>query len=517
MSSLTEYIQANTLQQLLESFCAASDASVGIFDPSGTEELVGHCACGCTFEGQQFEAPVVVEGEILARVVLTADKANDPDRQQRFAQLMAEMLSRLAGQQKQLRTRADELVTLYRLTAEFTGQRDLQGVLDVVTRTVVDVMHAKGSTIRLLSDDRRELVIKSESSLSQEYLNKGPILLSESQIDQEVLKDRKPVVIEDSRIDPRVLYPQQAQREGIVSALCCPMIYKGEPLGVLRVYMGEHHKFDWFETSLAEAIAAEAAAAIVNARLYQEAVRSANMQRQLRMAATVQRRMIPRSAPNMPGLDFGTVYVPCFELGGDFYDFLKRGDNLLGISVCDVVGKGVRASLLMSSIRTSLRAHASNILDPSEVMAKVNGDLCADTEVNDFATLFYGLIDTETKCFSYVNAGHMAPVLVRNEKICHLSTGGGIVGIDPAMKWNYDSFFLQPDDVVFFYTDGLTDAMNFDDDTFGRKRVEDAVLAAVEMGRDAQGIVNHVLWEMRRFVGLHTQCDDLTIVAMKVK
>jgi len=509
--SLTDYIQPWVLEQLQELFSQAAGASMRIL---GSDDPV---------PSGQSQAAVAVGEDIVARVVISRpgvpgeDKsaATDVIEPQRFADLAGEVLSRLAGQQEQLRSRIEELAALYRLTAEFTSRRDLQGVLDMVAQTVVEVLGAKSCAIRLINEDRSELVIKAVTNLSRKYLEKGPILLSASKIDQVVLERLKPVYIADLRTDPRVLYPNEACEEGIVSGLCCPMVYRGRPEGVLRVYTGRIHEFDWFEVSLAEAIAAEAAAAIVNARLYAEAVRSANMQRQLKMAGTVQRRMIPAWAPEMPRLDIGAVYVPCFELGGDFYDFIRLGEHNLGISVCDVVGKGVRASLLMASVRASLRAHASNVYELSEVVRRVNQEVCADTGPADFATLFYGVIDTADRRFTYVNAGHMPPLLIRDGQFSHLAPGGGILGLDDEAQWRHENFLLQPGDVVLCYTDGLTDAMNFGDEPFGRSRVEAAVLDAIQLGRDADGIVKHVLWEMRRFAGLQTRFDDLTVVAVR--
>lgn len=547
MPSLTDYIATETLAQLLGLFCRASGAAVRVFSADSRQEL---CplpdASDPPITPRQFKAPVTLQRRVIARVVVSplarpgadspaakagrlfsvvlpaAKRGGDQPttgenrRLRRFAYLLAEVLSRLAGQQKQIRARVEELATLYRLTSEFTSRRDLQAVLDLVTQTVVEVLDAKACAIRMLSEDRAELVIKAVANLSPRYLDKGPILVSQSRIDQQVLSDLESVSVDDMRSDKRVVYRREARQEGLVSALCCPMVYKGRPEGVLRIYKAHKHKFDWFEISLAEAIAAGAATAVVNARLYAEAVRLENTQRQLRMAATVQRRMIPAEAPRMPFLDIDAVYVPCFELGGDFYDFIRLGEENLGLAVCDVVGKGVRASLLMASVRASLRAHASNVYELSQVIGQVNADLCADTEINDFATLFYGVVDTATKRFTYVNAGHVPPLLVRDRQARRLTTGGRILGIDPDYAWRHEVFQLQRGDVLLCYTDGLTDAMNFEDESFGAQRVEQAILTAAQTDCDAGGLVKHVLWEMRKFAGLQTRIDDLTMVAVRV-
>ena len=523
MSGINDYLDPGALRELQEAYSAACGWRIRICDGEG--RLVGDPSGASSVPGGGdvlFEAPVLVDDEQLARVLLLDQSkagrltAADHDWLARFTNLTADMVTRLAMSQKRLRNRAEELATLYRLTGEFAGQRDLQTVLDLVSKTVVDVFGAKACTIRLLSEDRTELVFMAAADLSPEYLNKGPILLSESKIDKMVLEQHRPVYIADQRTDPRVLYPAEARREGIVSALCAPLIYKGRDEGVIRVYTAEMHEFDWFEVSLLRAIASQAAAAIVNARLYQEALRLANVQRQLRLAADVQRRMIPQHPPVAEGFDIGCAYVPCFELGGDFFDFIRLPGNNVALAVCDVAGKGVRASLLMASIRAYLQAHASNIYAMPEVLSRVNRSLCADTLTSDFATLFYGVIEVQTRRFTYANAGHPPALLVRDHQCRHLTTGGMVVGVDPEAQWDYDVFALNSGDVILVYTDGLSEALSFSDEAFGKQRIETAAVEAADLGYNADAIVRHVLWKMRTFAGLQTRPDDLTLVAIKV-
>ena len=524
--TLSDLLRRGPLQRLQDAFSAISELPIRIRDadgepltrPSPPGQALGapsHAAADIT------EVPVLVGGEVIGRVVFcnppgTGPAETSPDPRATAAlKLMADILGRLCDRQKELHSRVDELATLYHLTAEFTGQRDLQTVLDLVTRTVVEVVGAKACAIRLISEDGRELLIKAVANLSQEYLKKGAILIAESEIDRAVLADLKPVYVADQRSDPRVMYPAEARREGIVSALCAPLVFQGKPEGVLRVYMGEVHEFDWFAVSLLQAIAAQAAAAIVHARLDEEAATAWTMRRQLRLAGEVQRQMIPAHPPHIAGLDIAATYVPCFELAGDFYDFLDLPPDNTGIAVCDVVGKGVRASLLMASIRAALRAHAAYLYSMSEIVGNVNRSLCADTQIGDFATMFYGVIEAASRRFTYVNAGHLPPILVRSGQCCHLTTGGAVLGVEPTLQWNHDSFVLHPGDVILIYTDGLSEAMNFQDEAFGRQRVERALLEAVQDDLSAAGINRQVVWHMSRFAGLQSRLDDLTLVTIR--
>ena len=166
------------------------------------------------------------------------------------------------------------------------------------------------------------------------------------------------------------------------------------------------------------------------------------MRRQVRLAGEVQRRMIPEPAAR-GGLDLAAVYVPSLDLSGDFYDFIELPAGNLGVVICDVMGKGVPASLLMASIRASLRAHVSNLYDLSEVLRRVNRSLCDDTLISSFATLFYGVINTRIRQLTYSNAGHEPPMLVREGKVQRLSTGGTVLGIERDMRYNQEVVQLQ--------------------------------------------------------------------------
>jgi phosphoserine phosphatase RsbU/P len=516
VATLTEYLNRESLQSLQDAFASALPVALRICDADGAPLTDASSQADATDSGEAQllgEAPIVIDSEIVGRVETT--DGSTPPGSGRALRLAADMIGRLCEQRQLLRARVGELATLYRLAAEFSGGQDLQDVLDLVTRTVVQVLKAKACTIRLLNQERGELVIQAVAGLSVEYLNKGPILLSESVIDREVIETLKPVFIADLRSDPRVLYPAEADHEGIVSGLCAPLVYKGRPEGVIRVYTSDKREFDWFEASLLQAIASNAASAIVNARLHEEAVHAAEMQRQLRLAGVVQRQMIPRETPKVPGFDIGAAYVPCFELGGDFYDFIELPEHNLGIAICDVIGKGVRASLLMASIRASLRAHASETYEMSEVLAKVNEVLSADSLSSDFATLFYSVLDLRSRRLTYANAGHTPPLLFRDGQVCHLTTGGGVVGVSEFSEWKQESMVFHSGDVLLAYTDGLSEAMDFEDEAFGRERVEKAALEAISQGYSAEAIIRHVLWQMRRFAGLQTRLDDLTLVAIK--
>lgn len=564
---LTDFMDLPTLQEIQDSFAAVANVKARITDAEGNlltqptptraflrrqraiaaAEQDGASADGPQREGAEYVAPIIVDNHRLgtirmsgissaaaideARLQALSEKAGLDPRQLKsivgqllrgqrnrsasiqFLYLLANAIARLCFQEYQLRKRIDELTTVYNVATMLAEARDLNKVLNRTVELVCDVMHVKASSIRLVDRDRDELVIKAVYNLSSEYLAKGPIRLSTAVIDREALAETGYCFVQNMANDPRVQYPQESAREGIVTMLSVGMRYKGRAVGVLRVYTSEEQHFSSLQIDLLKAVATQAAAAIENARLLQEALEAEALEKQVSMAVDVQQRMVPKTPPRLPGLELACAYVPCYELGGDLFDFIELPGENLGLVIADVSGKGVPASLIMASVRASLRAHADNIYYLYEVVRRVNAMLCRDTKPGEFVTLFYGVIDTTNRRLTYCNAGHPPPLLLRDGKIIELTTSNLVLGVDPEEPFQQAIFDLQSGDALLLYTDGLTDAMNFQRQTWGKQRLINALSKG---GSSAEIIAQNILWDMRRYVGLTERTDDVTMMVAKV-
>ncbi len=562
---LTDFLSVPTLQEIQDGYTAVTGLEAIIVDAQG-QQVTRPSDCARLTERRdalkqtllrdlegpltrRFEVPIVADGARVGAFVLTGQEMADACEQYRkeaetladrfaiepehraefrqaverigasrqseavrFVYLLADAIAEVCRQDIELRQRVQEMSTLYRLSTLLAGQRDLEKVLQTVARRAAEALDAKAASIRLIDETGRELVPKSVYNLSPEYLHKGPILLENSIIDQQALEGQV-VYVADMATDPRTLYPDDARREGLASILCTGLIYRGEKIGVMRIYTAERREFSDFERHLLSALAQLAGAAIENARLEEERREAQRVQRQVQLAADVQRRLIPQHAPVVPPFDVAGRYEPAFELGGDFYDFIPF-QHTLGVIVGDVVGKGVAASLLMASVRAAFRANAETIYDLDEIMARVNAALTRDTRDHEFATVFYGTFDATNLRLTYCSAGHDPALLLRDGRFTDLTVGGTVLGIDAASPYEKGLIDLKPGDVLFIYSDGLPDARNFAGEKFGRDRVRDALRHAADGA--AQDIVNHVLWEARRFVGLHERTDDISLVAVKI-
>jgi serine phosphatase RsbU (regulator of sigma subunit) len=561
---LTDFMDLATLQEIQDSFAAVANVKATITDATGavltqptpTREFLRRQQVLAEEgeqqphrEGAEFVAPIMVNNQRLGTVRMAAagGSVNGYDEEKllsigakygldikqiksistqltrskntraaaiQFLFLLANAIARLCYQEFQLRQRINELTAVYGVAMMLSDARDLRQVLQRTVQVVAEVMEVKAASLRLYDAERDELNIKAVYNLSKEYLNKGPIRLPRAEIDRIALTNEGFEYIANMGTDPRVQYPQESIREGIASMLSAGMRYKGKPIGVLRVYTEKEQTFSPLKIDLLKAVAAQAAAAIENARLLNETLQAAALEKQVQMAADVQQRMIPQSAPRLPGLDLASVYVPCYDLGGDFFDFIPLPDDNLGLAIADVSGKGIPASLTMASVRAFLRAQVDNVYYLYEVVHRINQMLCRDTKPGEFVTLFYGVLDARNLRFTYCNAGHPPALLLREGKVTELAGDNMVLGVSDAEEYKQSLLQLKRGDALLLYTDGVIDAMNFALERFGRQRLIDAFREAGDAAADI--VAQHVLWQLRKFVGMARRTDDVTMIVARI-
>jgi len=440
----------------------------------------------------------------------------DPRRREsvvQFLRLMAHRLATICRQHADMTRRVRELEAVHDLTAMFAGTENLEEILTTTAERICSVMEVKACSIRLLDEETGELRIEAGYNLSQEYLDKGPVLLGENPIDGAAFAGET-VYIRDAPNDPGTRYPEHARAAGLVSGLCVPMTYRGNTVGVIRVYTGHEHEFSGFQRALARSTGSQVAAAISLYRLHQVRLSAERHQQHLKSAAAIQRRMMPGERRTHANITFGCVYNPAFNVGGDFFDFIELPKQNLGFCVADVVGKGISAALMMASVRAALRAHTHSIYNIDEIVALVNAHMHRDTLPSEFATLFYGVFSADGKELTYCNAGHEPGLLFRKGRVMELSTGGMVIGVSSEAEFSRGLVDLRTGDILLAYTDGVTEALDFNDRAFGRQRLIESVWQYAEL--DAATLAKQLLWDVRRFVGLAPQTDDITIVVAKV-
>jgi sigma-B regulation protein RsbU (phosphoserine phosphatase) len=454
------------------------------------------------------------------------------ERLERALRLLAGTAGEICQHEVELRHRVKEVAALAQMSSLLVRAAGPDSVLAVTLDSAIEVLGLDSGAVYLLKEDfdglsterEEDLEVRASRGLSRDWLE-HPLPLSKGREFDRLAMSGQIVVSENIAADPRVLIGEKAANEGLGAAIQAGLVFKNKPMGVIRLYSRVPRTFDEADRALLSSLAQQAAAALEQARLLRFEHEEQRVQRQLQLAADVQQRMLPRTPPNSPTLDMAARYIPSSELGGDFYDYIDLNGHV-GVVVGDVVGKGIAAALLMSSVRASLRAFVQDLYDLDEVVSRVNIALCKDTRDNEFASLWYGVIDVARLRLTYCSGGHEPPIIVRvpehraptSADMDELSVGGMVVGIDPSQRYQRAIFDLRERDVLIAYTDGIPDATNFSGEKFGKKRMRQAILRALSDKPDtsASDIAERILWEIRQFTGLAPRSDDKTLVVVRV-
>ncbi|HUV13238.1 MAG TPA: PP2C family protein-serine/threonine phosphatase, partial [Acidobacteriota bacterium] len=230
------------------------------------------------------------------------------------------------------------------------------------------------------------------------------------------------------------------------------------------------------------------------------------------LASEIQRGLLPRNYPEAPGCDVAAFQVPCFQVGGDYYDFFSLAGGRFGVAIGDVSGKGLGPSLLMATLRAFFCSQLRLGGSLPELFQDLSSFIFESSSYGTFITFFYGELDPSTGSFRFANAGHNAPLIV-GSGVKTLPATGLPLGIFPERGYEEGETRLDSGDVLVLFTDGVTERMNREDDEFGESRLRDAVQGA--RGLSAQGILDTMRTSIKDFGGQTMLQDDMTLVILR--
>jgi serine phosphatase RsbU (regulator of sigma subunit) len=262
-----------------------------------------------------------------------------------------------------------------------------------------------------------------------------------------------------------------------------------------------------------QALAAQIGATLYRAQAYAETVQNQKMSQEMAFAGQIQASFLPKQIPTVKGWDMAATLVPARQTSGDFYDFVELGHGRIAFVVADVSDKGAGAALYMALTRTLLRTCAMQYPDaPARALQAANERIFADTESEQFVTLFYGVLETGNGRLTYVNAGHN-PAYVQGRQSLTLDKTGIPLGMYEGLVWQQKSVYLSPGDLLVAYTDGIPEAINEVDEEFGSKRLLQKVMEG--NGHRAAETIAATLESVQTFTGSVPQFDDMTLVVIK--
>ncbi len=299
--------------------------------------------------------------------------------------------------------------------------------------------------------------------------------------------------------------------------LAVPLVSQGELIGVLNLGPRlSEQDYSSDDRKLLDNLAAQAAPALRVGQLVREqeaeAATRQRFEQELEVARLIQQNFLPKELPDLPGWQVAALYRPAREVGGDFYDVIPLPDGRVGFVVGDVTDKGVPAALVMSATRSVLRASAQRLIEPGEVLERVNEHLCPDMPEKMFVTCLYGVLDPESGHLRFANAGHDLPYVKTTTGVVELRARGMPLGLMPGMHYEEKETTLAPGDSVLLHSDGVVEAHNPDRDMFGFPRLKETVADAP----GGQELIDRVLSDLEAFTGPDTeQEDDITMVTLE--
>lgn len=456
--------------------------------------------------------PLATEGDVHGQLALAGIAAHDTEEIAAFlgfvlgGQLAAHRLSRLVKEADfEIKTRLLELESLYDLGLSLSGQLDLSGLADEVLFRSISLTDAGKGTLVLFDESGKTLF---ERSLGGELLGPGNFA-------SWALPEGSAVINNAAASVPTA----GAHLTSCQKCLAVAISVQGRRLGVLAVADKESRDggvldFTPADARLLSLFANQAAAAIETARLHREAIEKERLERELELAAAIQREILPHSLPRVAGLELAAANLPTRHVGGDYYDLFPLSGGRLAFLVADVSGKGVPAALLVSTVHAAVHLQIDEAKTIVELVEKIDRHLQRYAATRKFLTLFFGVIEPDTGVLRYVSAGHNPALLLRRSgEIERLDATGVPVGMFPSAAWREEVLEIAPGDLLCLYTDGVTEASNAAEEEFGMDRLANA------LGRDrelpVQRICDRLFGEVADFASGMPQYDDQTLLMLR--
>jgi len=313
----------------------------------------------------------------------------------------------------------------------------------------------------------------------------------------------------DRNVDARTGYRTR-------SLLCLPIRNKrGKIIAALQLLNKQGGPFTAEDVDFLLTISDHMALALENAQLHRALLEKERLEREMALARDIQRGLLPETPPELPGFDIAVMNEPCYEVGGDYYDFLWLDPNTLMVVIADVEGKGLSSAMVMSNLQATLRALAPNLHSLERLAESLNHMILAGTRGGKYLTMFLGVIDIPGKALSYVNCGHVPPVIVRTEgEPVELTEGGMVVGLIDNLRYEKGRVQFQAGDVLVLCTDGITESMDREQEEYGSKRLVECIQGGISA--NAAGIINAVSADVSAYSREGTHLDDKVVIAIKV-
>lgn len=346
-----------------------------------------------------------------------------------------------------------------------------------------------------------QLAVRQQSPVITEDLAQGETDLQSA---QSIIAQRLRAVV----VIPLYAVSRASTQESMVN------VKRGDFLGVLYLDSRRPAAFSKLDRQILDALAADVAGILHNARLVERERERQRLEQEINIARDIQQALLPRNFPDHPHLSVAGCNYPCLSVGGDYFDVFPLTDNRTAFLIADVSGKGLGAAILTTMLQGALSGMTLGV-DPARAFNHINRFLCDHSEVGRYATVFFGILD-ENGGLDFINAGHPSPILVRKSVAQEAFTQGSYpVGLVPEAEYTVAQLKLEPGDTLVLFTDGVTEAMDPDEQLFGVPRLRELLTGRVEGSLDE--LQKSILEAVENFARGASQADDLTLLIVRYR
>ncbi len=414
----------------------------------------------------------------------------------------------------QFSTRNDLLGLISKVGVALLSSTGLDETLSEVASLVFDAVPADRCVIMLRDadqDDGMKIAVARERG--KDY-QPDEVRISRT-VMEEVLVNGKSVLTSDAQHDPKFASQTMALL-GVRSVLAVPLsVTEGEVFGIVYADSPTYENtFTEEHLNILTTLASVASIRVENASLAEERFARERMERELELATEIQQRFQPSAPPKMEKYELQGISFACYEIGGDYYDFIERHNGSMLIALGDVSGKGTAAALLMSSLHAAIHAQTAAKSSLLEMICSVNEYLVENTPSNRFITFFAGELDPASGKFSYINAGHNPPLVARKDAtVEELESGGFPLGIMSDADYEQGEVNIGAGECLVIFSDGVSEAENPEGEEFGIERLTEVVRQ--NYSRSAAGLRDKIESALSSFTKTAPANDDITLVIVK--
>lgn len=394
---------------------------------------------------------------------------------------------------------------LLRAGRELAGHQPLEELFKIIMDLSIEAVGAARGVLMTLDGDR--LTVRAA---------RGEGFAISAAVRDKVLRERVSLLVKDTQLDEAFKSRASIVQQRVRSMMAVPLQTMDRVIGLIYVDAPNYVRpFTPEDLNLLTVMANVAAIRIEHARLAEVEQAERILSRELEQAAEIQRRLLPREVTPPPGLDLAGYNAACRWVGGDYYDFFPYPNDRMAVAIGDVAGKGMPAALLMSSLQARVQTLVEESLMPAELVTRLNRQMAMNCPDNRFITFFFGVLNPVSGELVHCNAGHNPPLVVRpGGKVERIEGGGVVMGLLPTAPYYEAVCYLDREDTVVLYSDGVTEATPPDStEEFGEERLS-AVLAQLH-GQPAQAVLDAVIQAVTSWCAGAPAADDITLVAAR--